>query len=273
MKHVGGDCNMPRHARVLSKTQVYHIMLRGNELKNIFYDDDDKDRFVNTLFLKKESDRYSLYAYCIMDNHVHLLLREREEPIAKSIKKIAVSYAYYYNHKYQRIGHVFQDRYRSENVEDDSYLLTAVRYIHNNPEKARISLRENYKWSSYHYYIEGSHALPEIHEVLRIFSEKLPNAIRRFEEFSRKETDSAFIDIEELKTPEIHEGNVDQFITQFAVGKGIGREEMLNNRKLTAILIREIQNRSNLSLRKIAEVIGLNRETARRLIVSREPSP
>jgi hypothetical protein len=76
-----------------------------------------------------------------------------------------------------------------------------------------------------------------------------------------------------LKTPEINEGNVDQFITQFAVGKGIGREEMLNNRELTAILIREIQNRSNLSLRKIAEVIGLNRETARRLIVSREPSP
>jgi hypothetical protein len=60
------------------------------------------------------------------------------------------------------------------------------------------------------------------------------------EECSRKETDSAFIDIEELKTPEINEGNFDQFITQFAVGKGIGREEMLNNRELTAILIREI---------------------------------
>jgi hypothetical protein len=108
---------------------------------------------------------------------------------------------------------------------------------------------------------EGSHVLPEIHEVLRIFSEKLPNAIRRFEEFSRKETDSAFIE---------------QFITEFAVEKGIGREDMLNNRELTAVLIREIHNRSNLSLRslrKIAEVIGLNRETVRRMIVSKEPSP
>lgn len=170
--------------------------------------------------------------------------------------KIAVSYAHYYNHKYQRIGHVFQDRYRSENVEDDSYLLTAVRYIHNNPEKARISLRENYKWSSYHYYIEGSHALPEIHEVPRIFSGKLPNAIRRFEEFSRKETDSAFIDIEELKTPEIHEGNVDQFITQFAVGKGIGREEMLNNRELTAILIREIKIDRTYHYVKLLKLLG-----------------
>jgi putative transposase len=91
---------MPRHARIPSKTQVYHIMMWGNELKNIFFDEDDKDRFVDTLLIKRRSDGYNLYAYCVMDNHVHLLVKEGNEPIGKSIKKIAVSYAYYYNCKY-----------------------------------------------------------------------------------------------------------------------------------------------------------------------------
>lgn len=89
-----------------------------------------------------------------MDNHVHLLMSEGTEEISKIMKRINVSYAYYFNQKYGRIGHLFQDRFKSEGIEDDTYLLAATRYIHNNPVRANIVKHAGeYKWSSYGIYI------------------------------------------------------------------------------------------------------------------------
>lgn len=123
---------MSRRARKLVDSGTYHIMLRGIEKKYIFIDDEDKQRIIDTILRKREMDGFKLYSYCIMDNHIHLLIKENKETISKTIKRIGTSYAYYFNKKYNRIGHLFQDRFRSEAINDDAQILTAIRYIHNN---------------------------------------------------------------------------------------------------------------------------------------------
>ena len=92
---------------------------------------------------------FTLYGYCLMANHFHLLIREREETIGNIVKRIASSYVYYYNHKYLRNGHLFKERFKSEPVNDISYFTTLLRYIHQNPVKAGIVKEvKDYEYSS-----------------------------------------------------------------------------------------------------------------------------
>jgi len=146
---------MAREKRKRSDTGIYHIMLRGIDGQKIFIDDEDKEKFMQALMKAKEKGQFLLLGYCLMDNHVHLLIKENEE-IGKSIKRITVSYVQWYNNKYGREGHLFQNRYKSEVVENEAYLLTVIRYIHQNPIKAKmVDKNEEYSWSSYNEYIDG----------------------------------------------------------------------------------------------------------------------
>ncbi len=147
---------MPRTARKQSKTGVYHIMLRGNNKQQIFLDNNDSKQFLRILLEYKEICGYKIYAYCLMGNHLHLLLKINETPLESVMKRIITKFVYFYNTKYARIGHLFQDRYKSEPVEDDEYLLQAVRYIHQNPVKAGMCAKpEDYVFSSYNEYMHG----------------------------------------------------------------------------------------------------------------------
>ena len=138
---------MPRAARKRSETGIYHVMLRGADRRLIFTDDEDCERFLGIMRKVKEHDPFELYAYCLMGNHVHLLLKEREVPLEILFKRIGVAYVSYYNRKYDLHGHLFQDRFRSEAVESDSYFMDVLRYICRNPIKAGLSERiEEYRW-------------------------------------------------------------------------------------------------------------------------------
>ena len=129
---------MPRTARRLSNTGIYHIMVKGINRQPIFYEEEDYQRYLNTLGRTIDKSDAVILGYCLMNNHVHLLIQDCNNAIATVMKSIETSYAYWYNHKYERSGHVFQDRFKSENVEDDAYLMTVIRYIHQNPVKAGI---------------------------------------------------------------------------------------------------------------------------------------
>ncbi|SDK11938.1 REP-associated tyrosine transposase [Natronincola ferrireducens] len=143
---------MARQARQKSSTGIYHIMLRGIDGRNIFLDDEDKTVFIEKLLKAKEKAKFKVYAYCLMDNHVHLLIEENEE-IGKSIKRITVGYVQWHNNKYGRTGHLFQNRYNSEVIETENYFITVLRYIHQNPVKAKmVNKMEDYLWSSYNQY-------------------------------------------------------------------------------------------------------------------------
>ena len=157
---------MPRYARKKSEKQIYHIMLRGNNREKIFNDEEDKSRIIDTLEDKKKEESYYLYAYCVMDNHIHLIIKEGREQIACIVKRLAASYSYYFNKKYKRIGHVFQERYRSEAIEDERYLLSCIRYIHQNPLKPGISTIEGYKWSSYKDYMREDSKIIDVGDIL-----------------------------------------------------------------------------------------------------------
>ena len=138
---------MSRKARTKSESGIYHVMLRGADRRIIFSDDEDCERFIDTLFHAKEASEFSLFAYCLMGNHVHILLREEKETLEQIFKRIGSSYVYYYNWKYYLRGHLFQDRFKSEPIEDDGYFMDTLRYICQNPVIAGLSSGvEDYPW-------------------------------------------------------------------------------------------------------------------------------
>ncbi len=146
---------MPRTARQESATGIYHIMLRGINQQAIFNDEEDYQKFLEVLKDCKAISVFEIYAYCLMNNHIHILIKVEKETLAQIVKRIGVRYVYWYNWKYYRRGHLFQDRFKSEPVEDDSYFLTVLRYIHQNPIKAGIIKQlGEYKYSSFNEYVE-----------------------------------------------------------------------------------------------------------------------
>lgn len=132
-------------------------MLRGINQQMIFEDDQDRYQFLQILQVCREQSNFQLYAYCLMGNHVHLLLRICGESLETVFKRIGARYVYWYNVKYRRVGHLFQDRFKSEPVEHDSYFITVLRYIHLNPVKAKLCKHpKDYRWSSYGDYVGDS---------------------------------------------------------------------------------------------------------------------
>ena len=184
---------MPRTARKESKSGVYHIMVRGINKQDIFNDEEDYDIYLERLCRYKKESHFEIYSYCLMSNHVHLLLREDNESVSDVMKKIGISYAYYYNQKYNRIGHLFQDRFKSEAVEDDNYLLTVTRYIHQNPVK--IGFPIDY-WTSYSDYINDT-GIVDTSFVLRSLSENKEEARKIFVAYMNNISDDVCLEVSE----------------------------------------------------------------------------
>ena len=171
---------MPRKAREGLGTGIFHVMMRGINHQNIFEDAEDNYQFINTLDrmrVRYDDDgnpcgsNCTYYAYCLMNNHFHLLIREREESVGETVKRIVSSYVYYYNRKYLRDGHLFKERFRSEPVNDMAYFVTLLRYIHQNPVKAGIVEHvKDYEYSSWGEYdgtVESVFQLCDTGTVLR----------------------------------------------------------------------------------------------------------
>ncbi len=138
---------MPRTARKKSESGIYHVMLRGSDRKLLFMDDSDCERFIDILRKVREQSGCALYAFCLMGNHVHLLIKENQDPLETVFKRIGVAYAAYFNRKYDLHGHLFQDRFRSEPVTTDSYFMDVLRCICQNPVQAGLAEDFlNYQW-------------------------------------------------------------------------------------------------------------------------------
>lgn len=144
---------MPRAARDISGTKIYHIMSRGLNKQTLYDDEQDFLYFLKLLKDVKTKTHFELYAYCVMTNHYHLLIKEHDAKISVIMNKINSRYANYYNLKYERTGYVFNDRFHSENIDTMPYLFRCARYIHQNPVKAGLCDKTyNYKFSSVHAY-------------------------------------------------------------------------------------------------------------------------
>ena len=143
---------MPRTARKISSTGYMHVIAKGNSGQILFECPEDYRRYL--LQLQKEclETGVRICAFCLMDNHVHLLTYSSGDSLMHMMRKLGVSYAEYFNHKYDRSGHLFNNRYKSEPIEDERYLVTVFRYILLNPQKAGIRKASDYTWSSYKLY-------------------------------------------------------------------------------------------------------------------------
>jgi REP element-mobilizing transposase RayT len=162
---------MARRARRKSDSGIYHVMARGIDRQEIFRNPEDYEKYRQVLKECKSISGYELYAYCLMPNHVHLLFHESEEGLGKTFQRIGSRYAAWFNKKYARCGHLFQDRFKSEPVEDDRYFLVLLRYIHLNPVAAKICRgAADYRWSSYRELV-GKSSLIDPNYPLKLFSD------------------------------------------------------------------------------------------------------
>ena len=144
---------MVQSPRKYASSNIYHVVARGVCHCIIFEDDKDRGRFLDYLDEVLKNNRGTLLAWCLMDNHYHLLLKVDQARLSEAMKWLNSSYALYFNSTHERDGHLFQGRFKSEPVETDEYLLTVIRYIHQNPVKGGIVPTCDFRWSSYRSYL------------------------------------------------------------------------------------------------------------------------
>ena len=185
-------------------------MLRGINQQQIFEDEEDYAKFLDILKECKEISEYKVFAYCLMGNHIHLLVKEGTENLEQMFKRICGRFVYWYNTKYRRVGHLFQDRFKSEPVDSERYFFTVLRYIHQNPVKAGICKRvEDYIYSSYSEYICSS-ILVDTDYVLGFAT------LEEFIGLNRENVDNACMDIADKVIPRVTDEQARTLIKKIA---------------------------------------------------------
>jgi len=257
---------MPRQKRVLSPTHIYHVMVRGNAGRDIFLSDEDRQKLLKIIINKKREDQFILYAYCLMDNHFHLVLEEYKDNISHIMRRINTTYVLYFNKKYQLRGHLFQDRFKSEVVENDAYLLALIRYIHNNPIKAGlITFPQDYQWSSYLSYTDYQKKIVHTEDILKLFSEDMAQARSYFIEFSQEQ--EANYDFLEYREHNKHKKEFDTYSkVKYFRDRFLKRNQLtlnslpdIKNKALREKLIQELKDKSVYSDREIAKFLNIGR--------------
>lgn len=242
---------MARQAREKSSTGIYHIMLRGIDKRDIFLDNEDKKKFIKKLVKAKERANFELYGYCLMDNHVHLLIKENED-IGNSIRRMTVGYVRWHNNKYAREGHLFGNRFASEPVETDSYLIGVLRYIHQNPVKAKIVKQpKDYVWSSYFLYIdayEGKTSYIDTRLIKEYFKTR-----EDFERYMSVPSHDDYMDYKPVRK-----------YTDSALREILQKQIDFNKLTLLPIqernkIIKDVYHRTGTSIRQLGRVLGLGK--------------
>ncbi len=241
---------MPRQARKKSESGIYHIMLRGINKQQIFEDEEDCEKFLWVLKDTKEVSEYKLFAYCLMGNHIHLLIKEEKEPLGQIFKRIGGKFVYWYNIKYQRVGHLFQDRFRSEPVEDDAYFFTVLRYIHQNPVKEKLCENvENYKFSSYREYTDRKWIV-DTDFALGIMP------LDELAAFNHEENTDKCLEIEERGNIRLTDEQAKYIIEMCSGCKNVSEFQQLSKENIEKYL-EEFKNRG-LSIRQVSRLTGVS---------------
>ncbi len=179
---------MPRQSRIDTTGALHHIISRGIDRRKIFEDDRDRHDFLKNLGLILEQTETACFAWSLMSNHFHLLLRTGVAPIATVMRRLLTGHAIRYNRRHHRHGHLFQNRYKSILCQEDGYLLELVRYIHLNPLRARLvedlDQLDQYPFSG-HGVIVGKHEQlwQNSERVLHHFGKRVGSARRKYREF------------------------------------------------------------------------------------------
>lgn len=185
-----------------------------------------------------------------MGNHIHLLIKEEKEPTEKIFKRICSRYVYWYNVKYQRVGHLFQDRFKSEPVENDSYFLTVIRYIHQNPVKAGLCKNiKDYKYSSYAEYISNSQIV-DTDFVFDMISKK------EFEQYNNTENEDRCLEINDKPKIRVTDEQAKKIIEKYSKCKNASEFQKLDTVNRDEFIA--IFKQKGLSIRQISRLTGVS---------------
>ena len=176
---------MARKPRIEIAGGLYHVITRGNNRRIVFRSHDDYVRFIGMLGEQKSKLPFYLYAYCLMPNHLHLLIEMQDDPVSRIMQRVLTSYSQYHNRKYKKIGHLFQGRYKSILCQTDQYLAELVRYVHLNPVRAKMVKRpERYEYSGHRAYLGlDKTGLVDAEPVLRHFGGTKKRAVEVYQRF------------------------------------------------------------------------------------------
>lgn len=256
---------VPRAKRIHSNIKVYHIVLRGIDRQNIFLDDEDKNKFLRELIKLKKNYSYEIYAYCLMNNHVHIAIYDKENNISKIMQSIGIRYSLYFNKKYDRVGHLFQNRFLSKTIETREYFLILCRYIHRNPKDMGIYDFIKYKWSSYQEYLKESKIINS-KKLLSFFSENLEEAKKEFINFHKIHIEGKEIyEKVEYEFEIIKDEEIAKYICKKLKLDNI-RDILKYNIKLRNQYISECKKIQGISNRQFSRILGINRKVIDRVI-------
>lgn len=249
---------MPRRAREQSPTDFYHIMIRGINKEKIFEKKNHKQFMIEILNQSVEELEVEIGAYCIMNNHMHLIIKGDLFDVTQLMKKINIRFAMRYNKNLDRVGHVFQDRYRSENIYNDNHLLQAISYVHNNPVKAGITkVILDYEWSSYSEYFTKTNLI--ISDTIKDLVFGIAGGIRALKEFHGKECNVIFIDTEE-EVKRLKDKIFNRTISEFCQKEGIiDASQIKKEPERIESLARVLLDQDAFTYREIGELLEVNK--------------
>lgn len=248
---------MPRFIRNnLKGTKYVHITTHGISKENIYQDNNEK-RKIEKLILQNETKfNINVIAYCIMDNHLHLLIKiEEANDLSKYMHKVNTTYAIYYNKKHNRKGYVYKDRFYSQVIKDEKHLIAAIIYIHNNPVKAKIcTMVKDYKFSSYTMFWKENK-----NEIVKIFDNK-----EHYEKMhNRNDIGLQYINnFEKISKEELNE-----ILDNYLKLKNLTIKELKKYRENLYEICNILKNNYGLSYREIESVTKIGRETIRRTLM------
>jgi len=257
-----GVVYLPRQARIMSESGMYHIILRGINKQDIFFDNQDRYKFMNELIETKEKYDYELITYCLMPNHVHFEIVDKNNELSKIMQSLMVSYSSYFNKKYDRVGHLFQNRYFSKPIETDKYLLKLHRYIHQNPVKTGMSNLNNYRWSSYKSYIDGEDDKVTDTKLIKTYFD----TIKELKDFNNENINYNYDDMLEFE--------IKKKFTDDEVINILKKELIIDNiqdiQKYNKVhreeILKNLKNINGISCAQISRILGINKKIIERTL-------
>jgi REP element-mobilizing transposase RayT len=279
---------MARPLRIEYDGALYHITSRGNERKPIFKDDTDRNIFLGTVYKVNKRYNWICHAYCLMDNHYHLVIETPDGNLSKGMRQLNGVYTQTFNKRHNRVGHIFQGRYKAILIQKESHLLEVCRYVVLNPLRAKsIKSIEDWKWSSYRATAGKykSHPCLTTDWILGQFAHKKRTAERRYREFVEAGIGEKGI-WEDVKGQNIlgseefverlsghikgHEDIKEIPKSQRCINrpalKEIFKKEVLLNKKGRNKQIKEAVNRYSYSQKEVADYLGLYYTTISRIV-------
>ncbi len=246
-----------RTVRKQCESEIYHVIARGAGRQLIFEDDGDREFFLTLLEKHARERSVDVLAWCLMGNHFHLLVHAPMERVSLCMKDLCGLYAQHFNKVHARVGHLFQERFRSEPVADEGYLAMVVGYIHFNPDKAGLADYKRYPWSSYAEYLGKSRKRQICAKELVLGHFGGLDAFKEFHKSHAAEAQAMDVDAPRSPTRSMPDGDAIALAEDILEGRGLGEVKALPRSERNFVLRKLLD--AGLSIRQIERLTGVGR--------------